>query len=95
MSRLAHAALGAIGLDAEKRELADTAQREVAQAKRIQQQTGCSWTEALRIARADDPISSYYKDRNRQGWARPRGVPGPAPACPHGLGFNCGRCYPR
>jgi len=95
MSRLAHAALGATGLEAEKRDQAARAQREVEQAKHIQQQTGCSWTEALRIARADDPISSYYKDRNRQGWARPRGDPGPAPACPHGLGFNCGRCYPR
>lgn len=95
MSRLAHAALGAAGLEAEKRDQAARAQREVAQAKHIQQQTGCSWTEALRIAHADDPVSSYYKDRNRQGWAHPRGGPGPAPACPHGLGFNCGRCYPR
>lgn len=71
MSRLAHATLGAPGLKTEKREQAAQAQHEVVQARHIQQQTGCSWTEALRIARADDPISSFYKDRNRQGWAYP------------------------
>jgi hypothetical protein len=50
MTRLAHATAGAPGLDAEKRELADIAQHEIAEARRIQTQTGCSWTEALRLA---------------------------------------------
>lgn len=27
-------------------------------------------------------------------WRTVRGGPGPAPTCPHGLGFNCRRCYP-
>lgn len=51
MSRLAHTVYGAPGFKAEKRALAATAQHEVLEAKRIQQQTGCSWTEALRHAR--------------------------------------------
>lgn len=50
MTRLAHATAGAPGLDAERRELADIAQHEVAEAHRIQAQTGCSWDEALRLA---------------------------------------------
>lgn len=52
MSRLAHATLAAPGFEAEKRDMTATAQLEISQAKRIQQQSGCSWTEALLIAHA-------------------------------------------
>jgi hypothetical protein len=52
VSLLAHATAGAAGahLERETRALADLAQHEVAEARRIQAQTGCTWTEALRIA---------------------------------------------
>jgi hypothetical protein len=50
VSRLAHATAGAPDLDAEKRALADLAQHEIAEARRIQAQLNCTWTEALRIA---------------------------------------------
>ena len=50
MSLLAHATAGTSNMDAEKRALADIAQHEIQEAKRIQQQTGCSWNEALRLA---------------------------------------------
>ena len=72
MSAIAHATLAAPGFDAEKRAMATTAQHEIAQAKHIQQQTGCAWTEALRIAYSDDSITAYYRDRNRGGWASTR-----------------------
>ena len=36
--------------DAEKRALRYRAQQEIAEAKRVQAQTGCTWPEALRIA---------------------------------------------
>lgn len=39
------------GFNAEKRALRYTAQHEIVEAKRVQAQTGCTWTEALRIAR--------------------------------------------
>ena len=75
MSILAHATLAGPGFEAEKRAMAATAQHEVRQAKHIQDQTGCTWTEALRIAYANDPITAYYRDRNRGGWAQPRSAP--------------------
>jgi hypothetical protein len=50
MSRLAHATYAAPGFAAEKRAQAAQAQHEIREAKRIQAQTGCSWTEALRLA---------------------------------------------
>jgi hypothetical protein len=50
MSKLAHATYAAPGFAAEKKVLAEQAQHEVREAKRIQQQTGCTWTEALRLA---------------------------------------------
>lgn len=75
MSILAHATLAAPGFDAEKRDLAATAQLEISQAKHTQAQTGCSWTDALRIAHTTDPITAYYRDRNRGGWAQPRRNP--------------------
>lgn len=48
MSRLAHATYGAPGFEAEKRAAAIQAQHEIKEAKRIQQQTGCTWSDALR-----------------------------------------------
>lgn len=54
MSLLAHATLSAPGLDAEKRALAAQSQHECREAARIQAQTGCTRTEALRLAA--DPI---------------------------------------
>lgn len=50
MSLLAHSTCGAPAFDAEKRALRYRAQQEIAEAKRVQAQTGCTWTEALRIA---------------------------------------------
>jgi hypothetical protein len=50
VSVLAHATYAAPGFDAEKRSLAAQAQREIVEAKRVQAQLGCTWTEALRIA---------------------------------------------
>lgn len=51
MSLLAHSTYGAPGFNAEKRALLRTAQHEIVEAKRVQARTGCTWTEALRIAR--------------------------------------------
>lgn len=51
MSLLAHSTCGAPGFNAEKRALRRTAQHEIVEAKRVQARTGCTWTEALRIAR--------------------------------------------
>jgi DTW domain-containing protein YfiP len=39
------------GFDAEKKEQAKQAQREIRDARRIQRALDCTWTEALRIAR--------------------------------------------
>lgn len=58
MSRLAHAALGAPGLAAEKRAAHEEAQAAVVEAKRIQRELGCTWTEALHIADRKRPGSS-------------------------------------
>jgi len=38
---------------AERRQLDATIQAEIIEAKRIQQQTNCTWSEALRLARED------------------------------------------
>jgi hypothetical protein len=38
------------GFEPEKRAMANHIQRELAEAKRIQQQLGCTWTQALRLA---------------------------------------------
>lgn len=51
MSALAHTTYAAPGFEAEKRALAAQAQHEIREARRVQAQTGCTWTEALRIAR--------------------------------------------
>lgn len=50
MSTLEHATYVAPGFDQEKRELGAIIQHEIIEAKRIQQETGCSWNEALRLA---------------------------------------------
>jgi hypothetical protein len=50
MSRLAHATYSAPGFAAEKAAQAAQAQHEIREAKRIQRETGCSWSEALRLA---------------------------------------------
>lgn len=50
MSRLAHATYAAPGFEAEKRALDKVIQAEIREAQRIQRQTGCTWTEALRLA---------------------------------------------
>lgn len=52
MSLLAHATAAANGEEQlrARKEMAKTAQREVVDAKRIQRQTGCTWTNALLLA---------------------------------------------
>ncbi len=50
MSLLAHATLGAPGLEPQKRALTNHIKAELAEAKRIQKQLGCTWTQALRLA---------------------------------------------
>lgn len=54
MSRLAHSTYGAPGFGPERKALLadlDAKQRlEVASAKAIQKQTGCTWAEAIRVA---------------------------------------------
>jgi hypothetical protein len=50
MSLLAHTTYGARGFEAEKRALNKRIQAEIIEAKRIQQQTGCKWGEALQLA---------------------------------------------
>ena len=50
-----HSALVAPGMEREKRELDRTIQAEIREAKRIQVQTGCTWTEALRYAANKEP----------------------------------------
>lgn len=62
MSILAHATLAAPGFEAEKRDMTATAQIEISQAKRIQQMSGCSWTEALRIADAELTSPTFIID---------------------------------
>jgi hypothetical protein len=53
MSLLAHATFAAPGFEAEKRTLAAKIQAEIHEAKNIRAQTGCTWTEALHLARED------------------------------------------
>ena len=55
MSRLAHAALGAPGLVAEKRAAHEEAQAVIVDAKQTQRELGCTWTEALRLAERKRP----------------------------------------
>lgn len=50
MSLMAHACRAAIRMESERRDLDQRIQAEVVEAKRIQQQTGCKWSEALRLA---------------------------------------------
>ncbi len=50
MSLLAHACLMVPGFEAEKRALDQRIQAERWEARRIQQQTGCTWAEAIRVA---------------------------------------------
>lgn len=52
MSRLAHAVFGAPRFATEKRDLDRKIQLEVGEAKRIQTEKRCTWSEALRLARA-------------------------------------------
>lgn len=58
MSRLAHAALGAPGFATEKRAAHEESQAIIVEAKRIQRELGCTWTEALHIADRKRPGSS-------------------------------------
>lgn len=51
MCRLAHATYMAPGFKKEKQAQFRQGQHEIIQAKGIQKQIGCSWTEALRLAR--------------------------------------------
>lgn len=51
MSLLAHACLMARGFEAERRALDKRIQDEAMEARRIQRQLGCSWSDALRLAR--------------------------------------------
>jgi hypothetical protein len=50
MSLLAHATYASRGFDIQKRNLDRRIKDETIEAKNIQKQTGCSWSEALRIA---------------------------------------------
>ena len=50
MSVLAHVSIGARGLEALRRDLDRRIVFETEEAKRVQQQTGCSWAEAIRVA---------------------------------------------
>lgn len=55
MSRLAHAVFAAPHFEAEKASQSQTLQLEIRNAKAIQAQTGCGWTEALRKAYQGHP----------------------------------------
>jgi hypothetical protein len=50
MSLLAHATYGSTDFTIEKKSMSAKAQSEIVEAKRIQHQLRCTWTEALRIA---------------------------------------------
>jgi hypothetical protein len=50
VSRLAHATYGAPGFGPERKALDAQRALEVKNAKAIQEQTGCTWTEALKAA---------------------------------------------
>jgi hypothetical protein len=49
MSRLAHSTYAAPGFKPEKTNQKRNAQAEIIEAKKIQKQVGCSWSEALRL----------------------------------------------
>ena len=51
MSKLAHSVYGAPGFSKEKGALFQQIQAEIKEAKRIQEQLHCSWTEALLLAK--------------------------------------------
>ena len=51
MSKLAHSVYGAPGFSKEKEALFQQIQAEIKEAKRIQEQLHCSWTEALLLAK--------------------------------------------
>ncbi|MBS0454040.1 MAG: hypothetical protein JSS14_22280 [Proteobacteria bacterium] len=51
MSLLAHATFGARGFQAERRALDARIQAEIVEAKRLQRELGCTWSEALRLAK--------------------------------------------
>ena len=53
MSLLAHLIYAAPRMDAEKRGLDARIQFEIREARRLQEQTGCTWTEALLMAARD------------------------------------------
>ena len=55
MNKIAHSAAAAPGLTALKKALSETIQAEIKEAKRIQTQTGCTWTEALKTAAKQEP----------------------------------------
>ena len=57
MSLLEQTTFAAPGFEAEKRPLDATIQAEIIEAKRIQQQTNCTWSEALYLAREDRYIT--------------------------------------
>ena len=63
MSLLAHAVYAAPRFEAEKRDLDKAIQHETREAKRIQGQEGCSWTEALRLAAGIEPQSPDEPDQ--------------------------------
>ena len=50
MNKIAHSTFAAPSMSIEKKALADVIQAEIKEAKRIQVQTGCTWTEALKAA---------------------------------------------
>lgn len=51
MSKLAHFSASTLGLTTLKKELNKTIQLEIMEAKRIQKEVKCGWTEALKLAR--------------------------------------------
>ena len=68
MSRLAHSVYAAPGFAAEKWDLDRRIQMEIREAKSIQHQTGCTWSEALRLAKKDlqemEPVT-YHNQFDR------------------------------
>jgi hypothetical protein len=55
MNKIAHSAAAAPRMTALKKALSETIQAEIKEAKRIQAQTGCTWTEALKAAAKQEP----------------------------------------
>lgn len=54
MTTLPHVTHGAPGLAPEKRAMANHIQHEIREAKRIKEQLGCTWSQALRLAYRPD-----------------------------------------